>query len=283
MNFTYEIPNINDPHVCADWIEFYVILTGLDMAKTEFQDFIENTQGLDSDEVDLGILDSVWQELEYREFLYGSNSPFRVNRSLVSSNIQSWTEVPYQVMCLIFSLEGNDHTPDYTPSQSGSLFEKIIEAATASFFQGKAFIFGYPNETLKSFSERLEHIEFSRPLHPDLNDGGLDVLSTGPFNDSRPNELSILIQCAAGRNWITKIDDLNIDEWNTRLDFTVVPTKGFAVPIVMKPRDIFKRSKRMGLLLDRPRIYKTLKLVDCSSIQIEIEGWCDSRLKQLIA
>lgn len=284
MSFTYEIPNINDAYVCADWIEFYVVVTGEDMAKTEFQDFLENTQGGgDSDEEDLGIIDSVWQILERREELYGKNSPFSHSRSVISSRIHNWKEIPFQLMFLIFSLEGNDHVPNYTPSQSGTLFEKVVRVATGAFFQGPAYIFGYPNETLKAFSERLEHINFSHPLHPDDNDGGMDVLSSGPFNDDRPNELSIIIQCAAGKNWLGKINDVNLEEWASRLKFTVFPTKGFAVPIVMKDRIIEKRSIRMGLLLDRPRLYKTLKLTDFSSIQAEIELWCSDRLKHLIA
>ena len=283
MSFKYEIPNINDPFVSADWIEFYLAVTGNDISKGEYQDFLESTQGYDAEESNLGIIDSIWQILEEREKLYGIQPPFSVDNSVVRNNINNWRTKPYQLMCLIFSLEGNDHVDGYTPAVSGSLFEKIIKEATKVFFSGKSYIFGYPNETLEAFCSTIDLIEYLSDLPADFNDGGLDVLGSGPFNDDRNNDLSIIIQCAAGRNWTYKIGDVNLDEWVTWLKFSVVPTKGFAVPIFMKKRDIDKKSKRMGLLIDRPRIYKSLQNEDFSNIQVEIETWCDARLTQMIA
>ena len=283
MSFTYDIPNINDPYISADWIEFFIVVTGNNISRAEYQDFLESTQGYDAHETDLGIIDSIWQILEERELLYGDNPPFNVDRTVIRTNITDWKTKPYQLMCLIFTLEGNGHVTGYTSSESGTLFEKVIKESTKSFFRGDAYVFGYPNESLKGFSENLSDIDFLNAMHPDYNDNGLDVLGTGPFNDGRNNDLSIIIQCAAGGNWKGKTNDVNIDEWVTYLKFSVVPTKGFAVPNIMDARDIYKRSKRMGLLIDRPRIYKSLLTKDFSTIQSEIENWCTTRLTQLTA
>lgn len=283
MSFKYEIPNINDPFISADWVEFYLIATGNNISKAEYQDFLESTQGYDADESDLGIIDSIWQILEERQAIYGAKPPYTVENNVVRGNIDDWRKKPYLLMCLIFSLEGNDHVDGYTPAKSGTLFEKIIKEATKIFFQGKSYIFGYPNESLEQFCSSLDLIEYLSEMPADFNDGGLDVLGTGPFSDDRNNDLSIIIQCAAGKNWPLKIGDVNIDEWVTWLKFSIVPTKGFAVPIFMKKRDIDKKSKRMGLLIDRPRIYRSLEDVDISTIKLEVETWCDIRLTQMIA
>ena len=283
MSFTYEIPNINDPYISADWIELFTVVTGNNISRAEYQDFLESTQGYDADEYDLGIIDSIWQILEEREVLYGDNPPYNVDNTVIRSNVSDWKTVPYQLMCLIFSLEGNDHIVGYSSSVSGTLFERVVKEATRSFFRGDAYIFGYPNESLEVFANGLSEIDFRSAMHPDYNDAGLDVLGTGPFNDGRNNDLSIIIQCAAGKNWVNKTTDIDLAEWVEWLKFSIVPTKGFAVPIFMKPRDVYKRSKKMGLLIDRPRIYKSLLSSDFSAIQAEIENWCTTRLTQLTA
>ncbi len=283
MRFSYEIPNLDDVWSMADWVEFYIVYNAVDFSKSEFQNFIEGTTGNDCDEKELASIDSVWDEIERREVLYGTIPPFKIDGSVIRCNLTSWSQQPHYCMCLIFSLEGNDHVEGYTPLQSGSLFEEVIKLSTKFFFSGTAYIFGFPNETLEEFASKISLVNFLQNLHPDQNDGGMDVLGTGPFNDGRRNNLSIIIQCAAGYNWKSKTSDVIINEWVKKLDFPVVPVSGFAVPIIMKKRDVDKRSTRMGLLIDRPRIYRSLVEIDFALIKPEIEKWCNDRLSQMIA
>lgn len=285
MSFSYEIPNLYDVWSTVDWIEFYLVCNCVDFSKAEFQDFIENSTGIDVDEQDLGFIDSVWDEIENREKLYGKNPPFNVEDNVIRCNLATWKFQPHYCMCLIFSLEGNPCVKDYTTAASGTLFEGIIKKATTKFFNGIAYVYGYPNEKLKDFSNRIDTIDYVADLHSDIKDAGMDVLGIGPFNDGRKNDLSIIVQCATGRNWKSKIDDVNIDFWfgGKFLKFPLKPVKGFAIPRIMKPTDIEKESLRFGLLIDRTRIYRCVNSLAHDEFECHIVQWCNSRLEEMLA
>ena len=131
----YTIPDPSSRESIADWAELFSAYTKGDLSKSELGAYIEASSGSETDET---LIDSTWQELEFRQLLYGEKPPFLLERNILKCVI-NWEENPEYMACLIFALEGNPEDP----LSSGVLFERITEHAVNNFFKCKSLRTGF--------------------------------------------------------------------------------------------------------------------------------------------
>jgi len=210
--FKFSIPDAGSKDSIADWAELFVALSQEELSKSELGSYIEESAGEEPHEA---FVDSVWQELEYREYLYGTQPPFKVAEREVKSAI-NWNNYPEYMTCLIFSLVGNSEDS----AKSGKLFERITSEAMKNYLQGGAAVFGHPrNIRLRDMCGAIgEKFNCDPPRY--RKDRKLDVLAWKPFGDCRASQIVILMQCAAGHNWRSKLPELSIDAWRRYIHFS---------------------------------------------------------------
>jgi hypothetical protein len=273
----YSIPDTINRESIADRVEFFVTLTKGELAKSELGAYMESSSG---SEIDADIVDSAWQELEYREFLYGERPPFAVEGALVRSLID-WENLPEYMTCLIFALEGN---PTDSLS-SGVLFERITEQAVRNFISGKCLRTRSPRKipVIKIAGAVNEKFNYEPPSY--RQDRDLDVVAWKDFGDNRSSQVVILIQCAAGHNWKSKLKDLNLDAWTKYIHFACRPIKGFSIPVIISDKtELEEHSTDGGVIIDRSRIYRNVISSSPSDhLRDELKAWCKRRIAEMVA
>lgn len=273
----YMIPDPSSINNIADWAEFHVVFTQEELSKSQLCSYIEGASGSEpSDE----FIDSIWQELENRETLYGDNPPYHVQRGLIVPAV-NWEEYPEYMVCLIFALEGNPAEP----LRSGTLFERITNEAIRSFLGGDSLAVGFPTTmAVEDMASALgEKYVTDPPWYS--QDRKLDVVAWKPFEDQRASQVIVLIQCAAGHNWPSKKAELCLDAWCKYIHFACRPIKGFAIPVIISdPVKLEDHSTDAGLIIDRARIYRNMikaSLRD-TALREDLKAWCRNRVKDIV-
>jgi len=275
--FSYEIRDSSNPEYLANWVEFYLQVEGSgEISKSNLISAIEANSGEGNSEV---LVDDVWQSLERRQFLYGSNPPYKIDPK-IAIKLVSWKSHPFYLACLIFTMEGNN----INAKISGDLFEKLCNESVKFFLQGESFIYGYPAKaSLKQIAEDMNE-EFFKDPPGARKDRGVDLISWKSFGDDRPSQVVVLTQCAAGRNWKKKCTELDLAVWDSQyINFLCNPIKALAIPFVY-PDDVvsYDYAKSAGLIIDRPRIYQALSQITLDrTLNTEIKKWCKLRLSQI--
>lgn len=270
-----DIPDTQNSCTLADWVELFVTSNQEDISKSRVRSFIEQQSGTEPSDSDI---DNIWLELEHRQFLYGDNPPYTVDCDLIVS-VLDWNECPEYLTCLIFSLYGN---PDDSIT-GGRIFEKISNEAIRNFIGGKSIIFGAPSSiSVEELAIELNE-KFVSEFPTRRNDRDLDIVAWKPFGDNRSSQVVILIQCAAGHNWKSKLNQLSLDAWTKYIHFACTPIRGFSLPLILSnSSDLFERSMDGGLILDRSRIYRNSITENPSNdLREELKTWCLSRLDEI--
>lgn len=244
---TFELDS-PEPNRAATWVELTLVYEGKSVSKERLKSQMNDCNGDVADhDVDL-----VWLELRKREFRYGSKPPFKMTDGTVKSNI-NWKKFPHYMLCLLLEMYGN--TVD--PVKTGKLFERISYYAIKRYLGGDAILYGFPeNQKLSKIATDMGETFIIEP-RPRYKDRGVDVLAWKSWNDRRPSQIVILMQCAAGHNWKDKTTELPVDAWNEYIHWACSPIKAFSIPYIISDETEFHDiSKEAGLLLDRTRIYK---------------------------
>ena len=131
-----------------------------------------------------------------------------------------------------------------------------------------------------------EHRGPRDPLLPVRKDAGVDVISWRPL-DSRPGQVILLVQCAAGEKWHDKTNDINLDVWKKLVDFAANPVKALAFPSVYITSTAEQEKRWIayswagGILLDRLRIASWFPRSTRSPIWSEMSAWCQCQIERL--
>jgi len=274
--FKFNIPDGTSISNTADWTELYMAYQKDYLSKSQLSSYLRESLGADPDE---DFLQNVWKELERRLTLYGNSPPFRVEDKGFISTI-NWKDYPEYMACLIFSLTGNPSNS----ADSGKLFEQITNEAVKNYLGGNSIIYGHPRNVCVSdiCSQMNEKFNYNPPKR--RKDRDLDVIIWKPFGDSRASQIVVLIQCAAGNNWPTKLKDLNLEAWKTYIHFACHPIKGFSVPVIVENdcEQLIEMSRDAGLFIDRSRLYRNIiSFPQNTALKRNLKSWCTKRLKQI--
>ncbi len=281
QNNMIEIPNIDSVESVADWVELMLALEGGEISKATISSVIEGNLG---SEVPETFLSAVWRSLEYRSNLY--NFPvYLLSERTVESRLDLVTRGEY-LMCLILSLfgvPGNAQVP-------GKLFERITKEAVKNYLHGEAIVFGWPFERIEgndepaimqmvkllalTLSEKFCETPASR-----FKDRGLDVVGWTPHSDKRSSQVVILLQCAAGHNWVDKLP-VPSKAWCQYIHWASNPITAFAVPCVIGEREWHEASNDKGILFDRIRIINLVKNgIEDAELREAVDSWTHNELQ----
>ncbi len=163
----------------------------------------------------------VFSELELREKAALNAYPFQIDPHGVLQLRSVWTDFPSYVFCLCLSYF------DWVMNRKGEakpskLFEELSCLAAARYFGGQAVDFGAPRTQLAaSFAEAVDQLcvligegegyRAHSNQHP--QDDKLDVVVWKDFPDKLPGKLLVFGQCAAGKNWVTKLTEMQASEF----------------------------------------------------------------------
>lgn len=270
-----ELSNIDSTNRVADWVELYVIYEDEKLSKSEIASNIR-AGGREPSEIEI---DSVLAELERREQLYGSTSPFEVGDNVVVPKI-NWRECPEYVMCLIYSMQGVKDAAD----GGTKLFERLSSEALRSYLNGETVVLGFPNsaglrEQVRSIASKCNEPLGGREPTSDDKDRGVDVIGWKPFKDRRNNQIVILMQCAAGKHWRAK-KQIPLKSWTEFIHWGLSPIPGIAIPQIASLSSWNNIVDEYTFIVDRVRILKSIHdfTFEDSNLSNEILIWCESKL-----
>ena len=243
-----EIPeDSTDPIRLADWLELQAIIASDGNASQgDLEAILRIPSVLESGD-DLEILDElgspdvlpqiyadinedglveektleVFSELEMRETAAQEAYPFHVDPSGFLQLRSDWTDYPSYVFCLCLSyFEWVTYRKGET--RSSKLFEQLSCLAAERYFGGQSVNFGTPRTQLPApFSAAIDRLcvlmgegegyRSHSGLQP--QDDKLDLVVWKDFPDKLPGKLLVFGQCAAGKKWLTKLTEMQADEF----------------------------------------------------------------------
>lgn len=232
-------------------------------------------------------MDAAFEQLSMRKDYIGSGYPFVVDGSLLEADSHAVAS-PYTFLTALTHfgpLASNE------PETGASLFERVSAAALVQYLGGHAtarsYHFGFPRrEAPRSFRDALDDLcqsmgegrgcKLRAPKVADMKDAKLDLAAWVSFGDGRRNQLSVFGQCAAGRNWFSKLNELQpVDFCNVwlREPPAMSPLVAFFVPAQVVDDDWFQACVgERRIFFDRLRIGRLLGDVD-NDLAARCAGW----------
>lgn len=272
-----ELPDFTSIERIADWIELSVICQNKIFSKARIYSLLNNS----GDDIDEAMVDSIVSELIRRGELYGDVSPFVVEGKCVKPRMK-WNMRPEMAMCLIFSIRGVKKKKG--KDDGTKLFERLSSEAARFYLNGEAEVIGFPGK--EKLKEQVENISLKaceetgkRCPSPQDKDKGVDIIAWKPHGDKRPNQLVLLLQCAAGINFEQK-RSISLLAWNDFINWSVPPIQGIMIPCIPSNDEWIKIRDNYYLIFDRVRIYRAIyknTLLD-KSLRREIFAWCKDNL-----
>jgi len=303
----------------ADWLEASVLVSDGVVSKSEVMEEIQvsglvaapgESFGEDVDEIGSAsdealddslerLADDILAECRRRETQLTDGYPFQVTTDLLSARPEA---EPDSYAFLLVSDLGHHFSelkdalkPD---THSGMLMEKVVEAATRGIF-GRSQRFGWPREQewptqikkrVKRLAKELEVPvdSLKRKVEPVDNDRTLDVVAIMTFDDTHEASLIVLIQCAAGQNWKSKLGDPSISAWDNLLHWQSPIIRAVALPWRLGGRRsdwtygrIYSMSNR-AMVLDRPRLLAGQPDVHLDArIRPQLKQWWESAINKI--
>jgi hypothetical protein len=276
-----DLIDIEDVAIISDWVELNVIHSNEPISKAKLISLLEdNGFANDVDYDGDSLFESVIQELQRRQTLYGNNPPFSVENNIVTPQ-NAWNERPEYFMCLLFSYWGAANAGVGT-----QLFERISNLVLKSYLNGKAITLGFPNEG--DLPGQLDHIaqtlcEDRAAINPPTaaKDRGVDVIGWLECEDSRKGQVILLMQCAAGGNWRLK-KRVMLDVWSQYINwnyYTTVPS--LSITELVADNSWSEAVVQYGVVFDRARIFKYLykpTVVIDAALRQAIVDWCNNKM-----
>ncbi|CAB5161366.1 hypothetical protein D3OALGA1CA_5074 [Olavius algarvensis associated proteobacterium Delta 3] len=280
------VHNSNTTIVC-DWVEASVLFNEGRLSKSEIVDALTDLEIYTSSDFAFGYTELLFNELNSRWKGMPLSYPFSRENNVFKA-IGTWEDFLEYSFCLIISLLPQykawkeEVDPDYF--QQGDLFEAITAFRLEKIL---------PEWQVERYGWTRDHATPLRDLMQDLagllcercgdvnhwggeraNDAGLDVLCVKTFPDERVGFFSLLIQCASGANWKSKLRDPNLNIWRNFIQFAFDPCKAVSIPYALD-RATYRKSVKYsgGLLFDRLRLFsKKLEPID-NAVARKIKLW----------
>jgi hypothetical protein len=280
-------PENADPTVLTDWLEAACLFgrSGA-VSRSEVQKKLEEAEYDDEE----GTTSNLWIEFQRRLRLSGAAQRFRLNEWQIS-RVQTWNRMlPYAFPLLVSVVPYYVRQKQNQLLRTTKLFERFVVVA-AKFYAGEAVRFGHPRDDLPSrFDQALDRlVELTKEPRGGQRGGGgfhkdegVDVVAWRPFQDQRPGQAILLVQCATGRRWQEKTGEIVLDTWSQYVNWTVKPLRAIAIPFVLGGDTWEYTTREAGIVLDRIRITGKILGHDLPrGLRNEVEGWCRQRIAEL--
>lgn len=235
-----------------------------------------------------GVLDAVLTNAEDRIKACGDDAyPFLLAGKSLSSKDSAFASIYAFLLCLSY------HGKDAVSGENGAkLFEGVCAYAVGNYLgclntPAENYVFGFPRRIgpadFVGAVDDLCHRKMCEGTPdnqvPDLHtmkDAGLDIVAWLPFPDGRSSKLILFGQCATGKRWRGKVNELLPNAWcQTWLtkDPKVTPVKAFFVPHAVSMVDWEKLGYHSGIFFDRFRIAHFAEKAIPKPFRDELENW----------
>lgn len=272
-----ELPDLTSIERIADWIELFVICKNKPLSKARIYSLLNNG----GEDMDDDRLDSIISELIRRSDLYGDASPFEVDGKCIKSRIR-WDQKPELVMCLIFSILGVRKKKG--KDDGTKLFERLSNEAAMSYLNGPAEVIGFPSKNrlttqINNISIKTCEKAGSRCPLPRDKDKGVDIIAWKPHGDKRPNQIILLLQCAAGVNFEQK-KSISLAAWQEFINWAVKPVHGIMIPSIPSNDEWIQIRDDYNMIFDRVRIFRAIysSTFYDKKLKKDIFNWCKANL-----
>ena len=290
--------------VAADWIEASVLADEDEITQPQIGDILHE-QGfypkLDGDEsggLCADFLAAVWGELERRAALLGAVACFAVEGMRVRRTL-TWKEAIPSAFLLLLSCA------PYYPAlrrlnrgqyvDQGEMFEEFC-CHSLNGDGWRAARTGWSSRTgakklaatVAAVADALDegHVNDAEvALDRHENEAGCDLVCYRPYREQWTGRPVVLLQCASGDNFETKLATPSIDRWRDYIAFSTIPLRGFCTPQAFQRHD-FRRhcGKVKGLLLDRYRLLEPFAYANAHlpvPLAKRLTSWLRPRLNAL--
>jgi hypothetical protein len=209
----------------------------LELFDTNYSDDIELEDQVEA-ERDLQ-KSNLYDDLIELQKLFGNEPPFTFDTdNKVISKFRYSNKILYQ-FCLFLAKKGAGQIiiddQKFTSDKLGKIFEHIVLTAL------KKARPEYEIERFESIHTELEPIckkfnivfhsgTFKDRCNKNAQDGGVDIIAYRPTHNHAKRGHIILIQCAAGKNYTKKDDDISLDDWKIYMGDYYTHTKILAIP-----------------------------------------------------
>lgn len=205
------------------------------------------------------------ESLSHRIHACGSNDgyPFKITQDGLFFHKDSSPAYQFQLLVTL----GKKNTCTDADS-AHKLFEKLSAAAAGQYLgdSNTSVVFGFPRSDLpRAFRDAVNQLAEllqegmecrARPDIQKAKDDKLDVVAWKEFPDRRASKLILFGQCAIGRHWNQKINELHPGKWckkNFVGPLAVDPIPAFFVPRTLSEGDATNAGTDQ-ILFDRCRI-----------------------------
>jgi hypothetical protein len=216
------------------------------------------------------ITSAAFFEIESREQGCGTSAGYAFDVGENSIEAKKKAEETIYVFLLLLARYGHQAAKEV--ALADSLFEEVSAAAVRGYMGGTAaradaIAFG-PTRRKKGTGFRSAVDDLcsrlgegggisTEPAASDQKDAKLDVVAWTPFPDSRRGKLVMFGQCATGKNWPSKLTELQphafCGVW-MREPLHIVPHRAFFLPFTIPDRTWNIAISNGGIVFDRCRI-----------------------------
>jgi len=244
------------------------------------------------------VLSNIWLEIDRRHRLIETFHPIKALIGRLE-RMKTWEEnLPYTFQLLLASHYWyKETTIKGEPwNKTAKIFEELSTAVIKEYLGGDAINIGWPrgNGIPRGFRQCLDFVcnrlREKRGYHksynlPTIKDKGVDVVAWKSFPDRRYSQIFILGQCAAGKDWKEKADDIKLTTWQRFIEWMAPPTIAFTFPYICQDEDNEWRElsdQSGGILLDRLRITSGFVPSEIyNSLLRKINEWCKTQIAKL--
>lgn len=177
-------------------------------------EYIEQAEENDKNQI---LVDNIFREIISRTYLYGSDYPYNViSNDIILKNNEQLSD--RNKIYLFLLLSSNLNLFKIFESELTSEFETVSYEALKNFMPSHAEVksmgqnTGYVGNTIEKIKQLAQELSIDIDEHSICQissrankDKGLDLIAWIKFNDSVPNLLTVLGQCACGKEWYKKL------------------------------------------------------------------------------
>ena len=260
----------NKLNALCDWVEASLLFGTSELSRSEVVDVLLENQLYESQDLAHERVEQVWSVIAERSRYLQSPLGMQVVGNRITKT-QPWTRFPAYGFCMALALSELYPTWakgwDTPASTQGAIFEELTEHSFARTLVGWhveriGWTPGIPTKlrtVLPGLIAKLNERDGAEiDLHVDANTNelGLDVLAFCSYDDLHASIPVLLIQCASGKNWVTKRQTPDFSIWTKVISFNSQPVRGFAIPFAFADQLEFRKEATSvsGVFMDRNRL-----------------------------
>jgi len=259
--------------VVCDWIEASLLSEETEVSQAQVADIFHEQGFYQKSSGNLALpcaefMEMVWTEMERRESLVGKAAPFQMTGKRIVRR-GKWEEFSPATFLLVLAcadyFSGLRARPLNNYIEQGELFEDFCVLSLAgngwqttrtgwASHQGAQKLPKTVAAVAAALDERAINAAVVE-LYKHENEAGCDLVSHWAYPDRWTGRPVVLLQCASGDNFKTKLGTPSIDVWRKLIGFSTIPLRGFCTPRTFENRSFLQHGGKVsGLFLDRFRL-----------------------------